>query len=128
MDEQTRDLIRRRARNACESCRLSQSATPLIPCNLEHVIAKQYLGSDDPAGLALAWDRCNAYKGPNLASIGPETGVIVPLFHPRIDRREDHFELLEGQVMGRTPVGRATERLLNMNAPRRVELRLSMGS
>ena len=90
-------------------------------------MAKQHGGSDDPAGLALACDRCNAYKGPNLTSIDPETESIVPLFHPRVDRWEDHFELRAGQVCGKTQVGRATVRLLQMNAPRRVELRLAFG-
>ena len=90
-------------------------------------MAKQHGGSDNPAGLALACDRCNAYKGPNLTSIDPETEAIVPLFHPRFDRWEDHFEARGGQVCGKTQVGRATVRLLHMNAPRRVELRLSTG-
>lgn len=95
---------------------------------MEHVVAKQHGGSDDPAGLALACDRCNAYKGPNLTSIDPDTEAIVPLFHPRVDLWEDHFELRDGQVCGKTAVGRATVRLLNMNAARRVELRLAIGS
>ena len=125
MDQRTRDLVRRRAGNACEYCRLPQSATPLIPFHMEHVVAKQHGGSADPEGLALACDRCNAYKGPNLTSIDPDTEEIVRLFHPRVDRWEDHFELQEGQVCGKTPVGRATARLLNMNAPRRVQLRLA---
>lgn len=59
-------------------------------------MAKQHGGSDDSAGLALACDRCNAYKGPNLTSIDPETEAIVPLFHPRIDRLEEHFEMRVG--------------------------------
>lgn len=73
MDERTRNLVRSRAGNACEYCWLPQSATPLIPFHLEHVVAKQHGGSDDPAGLALACDRCNAYKGPKLTSIDPDT-------------------------------------------------------
>jgi hypothetical protein len=101
---------------------------PLIAFHLDHIVAKQHGGSDDVAVLALACDRCNAYKGPNLASIDPSTETTVLLFNPRIDRWEDHFELRDGQVFGKTPVGRATVRLLNMNAPRRVELRLATGS
>lgn len=89
---------------------------------------KQHGGSDDPAGLALACDRCNAYKGPNLTSIDPGTGAVAPLFHPRQDNWDDHFELREGYVHGKTPVGRATVRLLNMNAPRRVALRWAIES
>lgn len=91
-------------------------------------MAKQHRGSGDPAGLALACDRCNAYKGPNLTSIDPEAETLVPLFHPRLDRLEDHFEVSAGQVFAKTPVGRATVRLLQRNAPRRVELRLAFGS
>ncbi|MCC6538757.1 MAG: HNH endonuclease [Bryobacterales bacterium] len=128
MDPQTRDLVRNRAANACEYCKLPQSATPLIPFHLEHIVAKQHGGSDDPTGLALACDRCNAYKGPNLTGIDPDTQTIVRLFNPRVDKWEHHFELRGGRVCGKTPVGRATVRLLNMNAPRRVELRVAIGS
>jgi hypothetical protein len=94
---------------------------------VEHIVPKQHGGSDDPAGLALACDRCNGYKGPNLTSIDPDTGTLVSLFHPRKDRWDDHFVSRDGYVHGVTPVGRATVRLLNMNAPRRVELRRATG-
>ncbi len=45
------------------------------------------------------------------------------LFNPRQDRWEDHFVFASGELAGVTPVGRATVRLLNMNAEHRVELR-----
>jgi hypothetical protein len=77
---------------------------------------------DDPGSLAFACDRCNAYKGPNLSSIDPETYSIVALFNPRADAWNDHFAIRHGSVVGLTPTGCATLRLLNMNAPRRVEL------
>jgi hypothetical protein len=86
-------------------------------------VPRQHGGSDDESGLALACDRCNAYKGPNLASIDPDTGAVARLFHPREDSWRDHFVLRDGYVLGLTPTGRATVRLMNMNAPRRVELR-----
>jgi hypothetical protein len=73
--------------------------------------------------LALACDRCNAYKGPNLTSIDPDTSAVVPLFNPRQDIWGDHFAVHGGRIAGLTPNSRATIRLLNMNAPRRVELR-----
>jgi hypothetical protein len=60
--------------------------------------------------------------------VDPDTGVLVPLFHPRKHSWDDHFKSREGYVFGVTPVGRATVRLLNMNAPRRVELRRATGS
>ena len=118
--------MRRRAANRCEYCQLPQEATPFIAFHVEHVIARQHLddGNDDPAGLAYACDRCNAFKGPNLSSLDPETGNKVDLFDPRTDTWSDHFAVSHGVIVGMTPIGRATARQLNMNAARRVELRL----
>jgi hypothetical protein len=95
---------------------MPQDATPLIPFHVEHIVSRQHGGSDDPSGLALACDRCNAYKGPNLTSIDPETRTVVALFNPR-------ESVWSGHIIGLTPTGRATVRLLNMNAPRRAEFR-----
>ena len=124
MDPTVREFVRRRASNACEYCRIPQQATPVIPFHVEHIVSRQHGGTDEPGCLALACDRCNAYKGPNLTSIDPDTGELVALFNARQDVWRDHFVLREGQIVGLTPTGRATVRLLNMNATRRVELRL----
>jgi hypothetical protein len=123
MDAKTREFIRQRAGYACEYCRIPQAATPLISFHIEHVTAKQHGGTDNPDDLALACDRCNAYKGPNLTTIDQETGDIVALYHPRRDKWAEHFTLRGYVIVGLTAVGRATVRLLNMNSPRRVELR-----
>ena len=123
MDQGLRESVRKRGGNACEDCRVPQDATPLVAFHVEHIVSRQHGGSGDPAGLALACDRCNAYKGPNLTSIDPETRTLVALFNPRADFWSDHFVIRDGQIVGLTPRGRATVRLLNMNAPRRVELR-----
>jgi hypothetical protein len=102
---------------------MPQVATPLIPFHVEHIVSKQHGGTDTLSGLALACDRCNAYKGPNLTSIDPDTGAVVALFNPREDAWDYHFVGRGGEIVGLTPTGRATARLLNMNANRRVELR-----
>jgi hypothetical protein len=118
-----REFVRFRANNACEYCRIPQDTTPVIPFHVEHIVSSQHHGADEPGNLALACDRCNAYKGPNLTSIDPDTGALVALFNPRQDVWQDHFVLRSGHILGLTPAGRATVRLLNMNAARRVELR-----
>jgi hypothetical protein len=102
---------------------MPQGATPLVRFHVEHIVSRQHGGADDPSGLALACDRCNAYKGPNLTSIDPDTLDVAALFNPRGDAWSDHFADRGGRILGLTPKGRATVRLLNMNAPRRVELR-----
>ncbi len=122
MDAELRDLVWRRAGECCEYCRLPQEAVPLT-FHIEHIIARQHRGPTEANNLALACDRCNAYKGPNLSSIDPELGDAVPLFHPRTDSWDDHFMLNGSEIVGTTPTGRATVELLNMNDPDRMELR-----
>ena len=64
------------------------------------------------------------FQRTSLSSIDPSTGEKVDVFNPRIDEWSEHFEVAGGRILGLTPVGRATARLLNMNDSRRVELRL----
>ncbi len=127
MDATTKNLVRQRAGDCCEYCHLPQDATPFITFHIEHVIAKQHTPDDgnldDLKRLALACDRCNLFKGPNLSSIDPNSGEIVNLFNPRTDNWNDHFATRDAKIVGLTPTGRATARLLNMNDSRRVDLR-----
>ena len=105
MEASLRELVRRRAGNVCEYCRIPQDATPLISFHIEHIVSRQHGGSDALDALALACDRCNAYKGPNLASIDPETTAVVPLFHPREDNWDDHFAVRGGYIVSLTAKG-----------------------
>ena len=127
MDATTKNLVRQRAGDCCEYCHLPQDATPFITFHIEHVIAKQHTPDDDNLDdlnrLALACDRCNLFKGPNLSSIDPNSGEIVNLFNPRTDNWNDHFATRDAKIVGLTPPGRATARLLKMNDSRRVDLR-----
>lgn len=123
MDEARRSLVRRRAGDRCESCHLRQEHAPFAAFQIEHVIPRKHHGSDDEDNLALACDRCNLHKGPNLSGIDPQTGTVVRLFNPRQDVWDTHFEFRGAQIVGRTLEGRATADVCNMNAPRRVRLR-----
>lgn len=123
MDAASRLFVRQRAGFKCEYCKIPEAATPFITFHADHIVAQQHLIDDSLDNIAQSCDRCNAYKGPNLSSIDPESLATVDLFHPRRDNWSDHFELVSGQVSGKTATGRSTARLLNMNAPRRVQLR-----
>ena len=118
-----RELIRRRAGERCEYCRMPQSAISFIPFHVDHVIALQHRGRADMDNLAFACERCNGFKGTNLASVDPKTGRTVLLYNPRQDIWERHFMIRSGRITGLTACGRATVELLQMNADRRVELR-----
>jgi hypothetical protein len=74
----------------------------------------------------LACFPCNNHKGPNIAGRDPLTERIVRLFHPRRDKWHQHFEWRGPELMGLTPVGRATITVLEINLPHRVSLRQSL--
>jgi 5-methylcytosine-specific restriction endonuclease McrA len=122
MDAEVRELVRARADDRCEYCHPPRSVQRL-PFHVEHIVAKQHGGKSGLDNLAWACDRCNAFKGPNLSSIDPQSGHVVNLYHPRSDKWEEHFAIGDGVIQGLSPCGRATVRLLQMNAKRRVELR-----
>jgi hypothetical protein len=125
MDQRTREVVRRRAGQRCEYCHFPESALPYLVFHVDHIIAKQHVDevSHDLDSLAWACSECNYHKGPNLVSIDPESKQQANLFNPRRDVWNDHFTIVHGRIVGLTPTGKATARLLNMNAPRIVRLR-----
>lgn len=123
MDAALRLLVRRRAANRCEYCRIHQDNDPFLPFHVEHIIAKQHGGLDQPNNLALSCNHCNAHKGPNLSGIDSRTGQLVRLFHPRRHKWEHHFRWNGPLLVGRTPIGRATVAVLQINHPDRLALR-----
>jgi hypothetical protein len=76
--------------------------------------------------LALACYDCNRHKGPNLASVDPQTGQSAFLFNPRRQQWAEHFRLDGAMILPLTPIGRATAALLRFNSPDRVRLRLEL--
>jgi hypothetical protein len=55
----------------------------------------------------------------------PESEAVVRLFHPREDQWEDHFQVApeNGEIVGRTPIGRATVARLEINSAAQVAAR-----
>lgn len=118
-----RRQVRSRASNRCEYCQLSQAEAGAAVFHVEHVIPKQHGGPDALGNLALSCFHCNLHKGPNLAGIYPDTGRPALLFNPRTQRWQDHFEARGEWIVGKTPTGRATVRVLAMNADIMTDLR-----
>lgn len=128
MDESVRQRVRERAGNRCEYCQLPQEAGTSIRFHVEHVRPRQHGGDDNLENLALACPNCNWNKGPNMSAVDPETNMLIPLFNPRKDTWQNHFELEGFEIVGVTPVGRATVQLLRLNEPERIEVRRTLGS
>lgn len=123
MQSALRSKVRRRAGDVCEYCRLPQAASRIVRFHVEHIIARQHGGQSGLDNLALACNRCNFHKGPNIAGLDPVSGQLVPLFHPRQQHWSEHFTWDGTVVVGLTPIGRATVELLAMNSWERAEIR-----
>jgi len=126
MDSATRRQVRKRAHDRCEYCRLPQAAAPFLTFHVEHIQASQHVHDDSLDNLCLACPHCNLNKGPNLTALDPETRDIIPLFHPREHAWEEHFHFEDARIEGRTATGRATARLLRMNAEDQVRIRAAL--
>jgi hypothetical protein len=125
MDARLREFVRVRAGNRCEYCLVPQAGIKLA-LHIEHIVAVQHAGGDAKNNLALACDRCNLYKGTNLSGVDSESGDVARLFHPRTDDWNEHFALAGCEIIGLTPAGRATARLLRFNSSSRVQLRSAL--
>jgi hypothetical protein len=126
IDRRTRELVRSRAADRCEYCRLRQRHFRLWKHQIEHIVPRKHGGSDALDNLALACVRCNRSKASNLTGIDPQTGRIEVLFDPRVDGWFDHFLIIDAEIVGVTPTGRATIAVLNMNDDARLRLRIDL--
>ncbi len=121
IDAALRRFVRQRAADHCEYCGLHQADLPFVMLHVDHVISKQHLGSDEADNLCLACHWCNFNKGTNIAT--RESAALVPLFNPRTQAWDEHFALSRGRIVGLTPIGRGTVRLLDMNDEDRRQIR-----
>jgi hypothetical protein len=124
--EDQRQAVRERAGRQCEYCHLPDVLPQTLRFHLEHIVARQHGGATELENLAWSCQRCNERKGPNLSGVDPDTSALVPLFHPRRDRWEQHFGLDGLNVVGLTPVGRATVWLLEVNSEERLRWRMAL--
>lgn len=116
ISDEVRQKVVQRAQRRCEYCQSPQLLTGL-PFTLDHIIPRQAGGSDNLDNLCLACSACNSHKHIRTTATDPESGMTVPLFHPRRQRWQDHFEWSKDgeQVIGRTAVGRSTIIALQLN-------------
>ena len=116
---QARREVFARAGVRCEYCLMPEWAL-LAGCEIDHIISRKHGGLTELSNLALSCARCNRAKGSDVGSVSDSTGTFIRFFNPRTDRWEDHFNLLEGRIVGSTETGTVTARLLRMNEDERV--------
>lgn len=119
-----RNLVKKRASEVCEYCRLSAEFSPQPFC-FEHILPKAAGGQTSAANLAYACQGCNAFKATRTQFIDELTNAPAKLFHPREAKWSEHFTWSKDftKVVGLTAPGRATVKALQMNRLGLVNLR-----
>lgn len=91
----------------------------------DHILPEAAGGATVRENLCPACHSCNEFKGTKTSVEDPITGEKVTLFNPREQSWRVHFQWNRdgGEIIGRTPIGRATVIALNMNHPDIVDAR-----
>ena len=119
IDAATRQQVRARAGALCEYCHSSEAAATAM-FEIDHIQPRSWGGSDSLDNLALACQRCNAYRYNFTTASDPETQTEIALFNPRQQSWAEHFIWTADalRILGQTPVGRATANRLDFNDER----------
>ncbi len=116
-----RAFVRERAGRRYEYCSLHEDDDDFLALHVEHVIARQHGGLDEPDMPCWTCAECNWATGLNVA--GLFGGKLYPLFNPRKQNWHRHFRWEHTILVGKTKTGIVTVQVLNINDPARVMLR-----
>jgi hypothetical protein len=115
--EKTKKRVREAAKNRCGYCLSLQRLIPII-FQIDHILPVIEGGTDEEDNLWLLCGACNNAKSDKTSSFDEETKTFVPLFNPRTQDWNQHFEWSSDglYIIGKTAVGRATVTELKLNA------------
>lgn len=108
--------IRTQAKFRCGYCLRCETLTGM-PMEFEHLIPIALGGKSIEENLWLSCRRCNEFKGVQIIVFDSETNSDVAIFNPRTQNWNEHFYWSEDgtEIIGKTPIGRATINALNLN-------------
>jgi HNH endonuclease len=111
-----KEKIRQQAKFRCGYCLRSELLIGM-PMEFEHLIPLALGGQTVEENLWLSCRRCNEFKGIQIQGFDLETSENAPLFNPRTQVWSEHFSWnIDGtEIIGITPIGRATVNTLNLN-------------
>ena len=99
----------------CEYCLLPENLSQFI-FHVDHIIGLKHGGLTILINLANSCPACNYYKGSDIATfIKNDTQKLIRFFNPRIDVWNEHFEIIDGQIIGVSEIGEATEKIFKFN-------------
>ena len=123
ISESVRKQVQDRANNRCEYCYKPEYAS-FHGFHVDHIVPIKHGGTSELENLAWACLECNVNNGRDISSYDEFSGELTPLFNPRTQLWADHFVLDDHAIVhGKTPVGRVTIHMLNMNHISQIEIR-----
>lgn len=111
-----------RAQFCCEYC-LLRDAVSFYSFHIDHIKSVKHRGLSFIENLAYSCPDCNYFKGSDIGSFYDNDELIVRFFNPRKDKWNDHFEIIEGAIFGKTEIGKVTERIFKFNESDRLIFR-----
>lgn len=103
-----------RANYRCEYC-LQPDLFAYISHQIDHIISIKHGGENNLDNLAYACFQCNVNKGSDIGTVLLPDRTLIRLYNPRIDYWHDHFEIENGVIYAKTPIGQATIKILDFN-------------
>ena len=118
VSQSLRKRIFQQARGRCGYCLVDAEYIYAL-MEIDHIHPQSKGGSDDESNLWLACPRCNGYKQEQTDAVDPLSGDRVSLFNPRFQDWREHFIWGgdDAEIVGLTPIGRATVLALKLNHP-----------
>lgn len=119
-----RRQVTAKAAGWCAYCRSAERLMG-IAFEIDHITPISAGGETDVDNLCLSCPSCNRHKAARTQAYDPDSGELVPLFHPNHQLWAEHFQRINGgvQITGLTAIGRATVHALHLNRPGLVQAR-----
>jgi hypothetical protein len=112
-----REQVAQRAGFCCEYCRLPADRS-FFAFHIDHVVSLKHGGQTTADNLAFACLICNLNKGSDVATFLDDIDQSVRFYNPRRDQWHEHFGAEQtGLLIGKTDIGRATIKIVNLNHP-----------
>lgn len=122
ISQATKKEVANRARNKCEYC-LQSERVSYFRFHIEHIKSIKHGGNNMSNNLAYCCPDCNYYKGTDIGTFVGDSDNLVRFFNPRKDIWNEHFDLSEGLINGKTEIGKATVKIFRFNEIERLIFR-----
>lgn len=114
--------VANRANDRCEYCHLPERVS-FYGFHIDHIRSIKHGGTSTPENLAHCCPDCNFFKGSDVGTFSADDAHLVRFFNPRKDDWQEHFELHEGMILGKTEIGLSTVRIFQFNDTERLLFR-----